>query len=98
MARARKTAIRSKPVRRRAKLFWTGRSQAVRLPQEFRFAGREVEVHRDGERVVLEPVRVPRDERGWPLALWKLMGSAPDFETGERDERYERKDPFRPGR
>ena len=31
----------------RAKLFCSGRSQAVRLPAEFRFEGTEVEVHRD---------------------------------------------------
>jgi len=30
-----------------AKLFMTGRSQAVRLPKEFRFAGGEVEIRRD---------------------------------------------------
>ncbi len=30
-----------------AKLFWNGRSQAVRLPAEFRFAGDEVYVRRD---------------------------------------------------
>ncbi|MEB3361002.1 MAG: AbrB/MazE/SpoVT family DNA-binding domain-containing protein [Synechococcaceae cyanobacterium] len=44
---------------RRAKLFCNGRSQAVRLPAEFRFEGTEVEVHRDPESgaVVLMPVR-----------------------------------------
>jgi antitoxin VapB len=43
----------------RAKLFRNGRSQAVRLPAEFRFEGTEVEVHRDPESgaVVLTPVR-----------------------------------------
>jgi len=30
-----------------AKIFTTGRSQAVRLPQEFRFAEREVYIRRD---------------------------------------------------
>jgi antitoxin VapB len=30
-----------------AKLFWNGRSQAVRLPSEFRFAGDDVYVRRD---------------------------------------------------
>jgi antitoxin VapB len=32
---------------RTAKLFRNGRSQAVRLPSEFRFAGREVFIRRD---------------------------------------------------
>jgi antitoxin VapB len=43
----------------RAKLVRCGRSQAVRLPAQFRFEGTEVEVHRDPESgaVVLTPVR-----------------------------------------
>ncbi|MCL2161957.1 MAG: type II toxin-antitoxin system VapB family antitoxin [Betaproteobacteria bacterium] len=32
-----------------AKLFFTGRSQAVRLPMEFRFQGKEVFIRRDPE-------------------------------------------------
>ena len=36
-----------------AKLFMHGRSQAVRLPKEFRFDGTEVYVHRQGDEVVL---------------------------------------------
>ena len=39
-----------------AKLFWNGRSQAVRLPREYRFAGGEVSIRRDGDKVILEPV------------------------------------------
>jgi len=41
---------------KRAKIFWTGRSQAVRLPREFRFEGDEVVVRREGKGVLLEPV------------------------------------------
>jgi antitoxin VapB len=37
----------------RAKLFMHGRSQAVRLPKEFRFEGSEVFVRRVGDDVVL---------------------------------------------
>ena len=39
-----------------AKLFRNGRSQAVRLPREFRFEGREVRVRRLAEGVLLEPL------------------------------------------
>ena len=39
-----------------AKIFWTGRSQAVRLPKEFRFEGDEVRIRRHGSAVILEPV------------------------------------------
>ena len=36
-----------------AKLFKTGRSQAVRLPKEFRFEGTEVFIRREGNNVIL---------------------------------------------
>jgi antitoxin VapB len=38
-----------------AKLFQHGRSQAVRLPKEFRMSGTEVRVRRVGRGVLLEP-------------------------------------------
>lgn len=41
---------------KRAKLFKNGRSQAVRLPKEFRFEGTEVRIRRQGGGVLLEPV------------------------------------------
>ena len=45
-----------------AKLFTHGRSQAVRLPKEFRLPGKEVRVSRVGHRVILEPIaRSPAD-------------------------------------
>lgn len=39
-----------------AKIFWSGRSQAVRLPKEFRFDANEVRIRRQGDAIVLEPV------------------------------------------
>lgn len=39
-----------------AKIFMHGRSQAVRLPKEFRLPGKEVRVRRVGRGVLLEPV------------------------------------------
>lgn len=39
-----------------AKLFWSGRSQAVRLPKDFRIEGREVRIRRHGAAVILEPI------------------------------------------
>jgi antitoxin VapB len=41
---------------RTAKLFTHGRSQAVRLPMEFRLPGKEVRVRRVGRGVLLEPM------------------------------------------
>lgn len=50
-----------------AKLFMHSRSQAVRLPKEFRFEGREVRISRDGEKVILEPVKKPP----FDVAAWR---------------------------
>jgi len=38
-----------------AKLFNNGRSQAVRLPAEFRFEGTEVYIRKEGKQVILSP-------------------------------------------
>ena len=38
-----------------AKIFLNGRSQAIRLPKEFRFEGKEVFITKVGDKVVLSP-------------------------------------------
>jgi antitoxin VapB len=53
---------------RHVKLFRNGRNQAVRIPVEFELPGDEAIMHRDGERLVIEPVR----KRGL-IALLKTM-------------------------
>ena len=59
----------------RAKLFKHGGSQAVRLPKEYRFENqREVRILKEGDRVVLEPIR-----RKWSRRFLALAGSARDF-------------------
>ena len=54
--------------RRHVKLFRHGRNQAIRIPVEFELPGDEAIMHRDGERLVIEPVR----KRGL-VALLKSM-------------------------
>jgi antitoxin VapB len=44
-----------------AKIFKHGRSQAVRLPKEFRLPGTEVRVRRLGRGVLLEPLERERE-------------------------------------
>jgi len=51
---------------RTARLFWSGRSQAVRLPKEFRFSGDQVNVRRHGSAVILEPIP---DDWSWLDAI-----------------------------
>ena len=53
---------------RHVKLFRNGRKQAVRIPVEFELPGDEAIMHRDGDRLVIEPVR----KRGL-IALLKTM-------------------------
>jgi len=59
-----------------AKVFWSGNSQAVRLPKAFRFPREteEVEVRRQGERIILEPVR----PQAWPESFWQAFGDMPE--------------------
>ncbi len=54
--------------RRSVRLFRNGRNQAVRIPVEFELPGDEAIMHRDGDRLVIEPVR----KKGL-LALLKAM-------------------------
>ena len=53
---------------RHVRLFRNGRNQAVRIPVEFELPGDEAIMQRDGDRLVIEPVR----KRGL-LALLKAM-------------------------
>jgi antitoxin VapB len=58
-----------------AKLFMHGRSQAVRLPKEFRFEGTEVRVSKVGDKVILEPIaKQPFDAEAWFALLDELGG------------------------
>jgi antitoxin VapB len=50
-----------------AKLFRNGRSQAVRLPREFRFEGDRVRIRRVGNGVLLEPAEF--DVKAWFAAM-----------------------------
>jgi antitoxin VapB len=68
-----------------AKLFWNGRSQAVRLPKEFRFEGDRVRVTRMGAGVLLEPVPETKKESIEDLfARMDAMGADPIFPEGRK--------------
>jgi len=63
-----------------AKLFMNGQSQAVRLPKEFRMAGNEVYIKKEGEVVMLLP-----KEKSWDTLFDSLKHFAKDFKI-ERDQ------------
>lgn len=55
-----------------AKIFMHGRSQAVRLPKEFRLPGKEARVSKVGDKVILEPVAEKFDVKAWRAKLEAL--------------------------
>jgi antitoxin VapB len=79
-----------------AKVFWSGRSQAIRLPKKFRLACREVRIQKEGTRLVIEPPQSPLDAHGWPVSFWSIFGELDEsFDVGDRSRPHERSDPLR---
>jgi antitoxin VapB len=71
-----------------AKLFKNGDSQAVRLPKEFRFSGKEVLIKRVGNAVVLLP-----KAKSWDTLVRSLDKFPPDFMSArEQPHELERRD------
>jgi len=71
---------------RTAKLFKNGRSQAVRLPKEFRFEGTQVFIKRVGNMVVLIP-----EQDSWQMLFDSLEQFSDDFmETRNQPEQQVR--------
>lgn len=70
-----------------AKLFMNGRSQAVRLPAEFRFQGTEVFIERQGEAIVLRPKPV-----GWDDFFAATPRTPDDFLAGREQEPPQERD------
>lgn len=64
-----------------AKLFQTGRSQAVRLPKDFRLPGQEVKISREGNKVILEPLNT-----SWDALLMSLDEFPDDFMENGREQ------------
>ncbi len=64
---------------RHASLFRNGRNQAVRIPREFEMEGTEVTVRKEGDRLILTPVR--KNRLAELLASWEpLDDGLPEFE------------------
>lgn len=63
-----------------AKLFITGRSQAVRLPKEFRFEDTEVEIFKRGDEVVL------RKRTQTAVDIFDILAALPNDILSERED------------
>ena len=64
-----------------AKLFQNGRSQAVRLPKEFRLQGKEVKISKQGTKIILEPI-----ENSWEQWFVALAQFSDDFMADGREQ------------
>jgi antitoxin VapB len=70
-----------------AKIFKSGNSQAIRIPKEFRLKGREVEIVKQGEALVLRPKK-----GSWRAFLGSLSKFTDDFmEQGRRQPAHQRR-------
>ena len=63
-----------------AKLFKNGRSQAVRLPKEFRFEGEEVFIWKEDNRIILSP-----KPKSWREFFEEVSLASDDFMTERTD-------------
>lgn len=55
---------------RHVRLFRNGRNQALRIPREFELEGEDAIIRKEGDRLIVEPVR-----KGRLLALLSTLGS-----------------------
>jgi antitoxin VapB len=71
-----------------AKIFKNGRSQAVRLPKEFRFDDDEVLIRKNGSDVILSPRPKSWDAffKETPLPSEDFMASREDLPNQERED------------
>jgi len=70
-----------------AKVFFTNRSQAVRLPKQFQFNVDKVYIHREGEKLILSPRPSNWDKylSDGPVASSDFMVGVEDLPLQERD-------------
>jgi antitoxin VapB len=74
-----------------AKLFQSGRSQAVRLPKEYRFRGSEVVVKHFGNGVLLLPIDDP-----WQMLAAGLAAFEPGFVLSREQPEQQMRDAINP--
>jgi antitoxin VapB len=70
---------------RKVSLFRNGRSQALRIPKEFEFLGKEVLVRKEGERLIVETEK-PRDLIAWLKTLEPLDESIGEIEDSPPED------------
>lgn len=69
---------------RHVKVFKNGRNRAVRIPVEFEFAGDEVIMRKEGDRIIMEPIERKRN----------LLALLQSLEPIDEDFDFDEKGPF----
>lgn len=70
-----------------AKLFMSGRSQAIRWPARLRLTVREVEIERFGSGFLVQPKREPQQDLGeWLRDFYAATEPMPDDSLAERHD------------
>lgn len=67
---------------RHARLFRNGRNQALRIPREFELPGDEVIIHKEGNRLIVEPVVKKRDLLALLATLTPIEDEFPSVDEG----------------
>ena len=73
------TSNKGQKVETTAKIFQNGRSQAVRIPKEFRLKGSEVRIIKKGDRLIFVPLETSK----WSEGFWDTFSVDPNFKTPE---------------
>jgi antitoxin VapB len=74
----------------KAKIFQNGRSQAVRLPKEFRFTTKEVYIRKEGQNIILS-----EKPDSWKDFFFSKSRPTPDFMKEREQLDLEERDIFK---
>ncbi len=70
-------------------VFKSGGSQAVRIPKEFRFSSKRVEIERKGETIILRPLK---EKDTWANGYIESIRNNPVDETFQRHSQGDHKE------
>jgi antitoxin VapB len=74
----------------RAKVFWSGGSQAIRVPKALRLPSAEVKIERRGKALLVSPIQ---EDEGW-AGFWDRLLSLKDPVRRGRTRAADKRRPF----
>ncbi len=66
-------------IERHVKLFRNGRNQAVRIPREFELPGEDAIMHKEGDKLIIEPAEKKTDLLEWLATLEPIKEKFPEI-------------------